>query len=332
VASSEQPCTPLAAGSSKVRVTVAIASYNGRHLLEVVLSSLRAQCFGDFQVVVVDDASEDGTVAWLASEWPDVRVIAHPENRGVTASLNTCLRAGQSDFVALLNNDVELDPNCLGELVAALDANPPAAVAAAKLMDFRDRQVLDGAGDVYTWKGYANRRGQGERDIGQYDREQSIFGACAGVALYRRAALEEVGLFDEAFFALQEDTDWSFRAQLLGYCCRYVPTAVAYHMGSATLGSGLSDFTQYHNWRNSIWVVLKDYPASALLRHGRELLLTQAHSYVWAVQTRRQRLFFRVWRDVIRALPSLLRKRRLIQSSRTVGLRELERVIGVNDV
>jgi GT2 family glycosyltransferase len=330
VTSSEQPGAPFAAASKNARVAVAIASYNGRHLLEIVLPSLRAQSFDDFRVVVVDDASDDDTVAWLASRWPDVEVIVHPHNRGVTAALNTCLRAGGSDFVVLLNNDVELDRNCLGELVAALDANPRAAVSAAKLMDFYDRAVLDGAGDVYTWKGYANRRGQGQRDTGQYDHEQFIFGACAGVALYRRAALQRVGLLDEDFFALQEDTDWSFRAQLLGYSCRYVPTAVAYHMGSATLGRGLSDFTLYHNWRNNIWVVLKDYPASALLRHAHELLLDQAHNFVWAVQKGRQRVFFEVWRDVIRALPSLLRKRRVIQSSRTVGLRELEQVIGVD--
>jgi hypothetical protein len=306
---------------------VAIASYNGRDLLAIALPALCEQTFRDFRVVVVDDASDDDTVTWLASAWPDVEVIVHPRNRGVTAALNSCLRAGHAEFVALLNNDVELDVSCLAELVRALDGHREAAVATAKLIDFRNREMLDGAGDAFTWSGYARRRGQGERDIGQYDQEQPVFGACAGAALYRRSALETVGLFDEDFFALQEDTDWSFRAQLIGFGCRYVPTAIAYHMSGATLGRGITDFSQYHNWRNSIWVVLKNYPAWALLRHGPELLLYQAHNYVWAIQTRRQRMFLRVWRDTLGRIPSILRKRRAVQSARTIGLKELERVI-----
>jgi GT2 family glycosyltransferase len=327
VPSSEHAHLPVVDGAEP-RVTVAIATYNGRHLLEATLPTLRKQTFRDFRVVVVDDASEDDTVVWLHSNWPEVEVIAHPHNRGVTAALNSCLQAGNSEFVALLNNDVELDARCLAALVGALEAHPQAAVAATKLIDFYDREILDGAGDVFEWSGYANRRGQGERDLGQYDSEETIFGACAGAALYRRSAVEEVGHLDEDFFALQEDTDWSFRCLLMGFSCHYVPSAVAFHMSGATLGSGTSDFSQYHNWRNSAWVVLKNYPAMALLRHSPELVAYQAHNFVWARQTGRQRLFLRVWRDTLRAVPQLLRKRRTVQCKRTIGLKDLERVIG----
>jgi GT2 family glycosyltransferase len=310
------------------RLVVAIATYNGRELLEVVLPSLRDQVFSDFRTVVVDDASNDGSAAWLREQWPEVEVIVHPQNRGVTAALNSCLRAGPSEFVALLNNDVELDPNCLGELVAALDAYPEAGVAAAKLIDFHDRTRIDGAGDTYEWTGLASRRGQGKRDVGQYDQPEPVFGACACAALYRRSALSAVGDFDEQLFAFYEDVDWSFRAQLLGFTCRYVPTAVAYHMGSATLGREPSDFTLYQYLRNAIWVVAKNYPASALLRYGYKFVNAQRGNLLWTIKTRRGRVFARAWRDAMRGLPAILRKRHEVQRSRKVGLRELRRLIG----
>ena len=146
------------------RLTVGIPTYNGRELLEIVLPSLRRQVFRDFRVVVVDDASSDDTVAWLAEHWPEVEVIVHPSNRGVTAALNSCITADRAELVALLNNDVELDPRCLGELVDALAAHPEAAVACAKLLDYSHRELLDGAGDDYSWGGRAKRRGKGMRD------------------------------------------------------------------------------------------------------------------------------------------------------------------------
>jgi hypothetical protein len=327
---SEHPSLPVADRSAEPRLTVAIATYNGRHLLEIALPSLRAQTYRGFRVVVVDDASDDDTVTWLGEQWPAVEVIVHAHNRGVTAALNSCLRAGRSEFVALLNNDVELDPGCLRELVGALDAYPEAGVATAKLVDFKDRGMIDGAGDIYDWTGEGNRRGNGSRDNGQYDDARAVFGACGGAAAYRRSALNAVGELDEQLFAVYEDVDWSFRAQLLGFSARYVPTAIAYHMGGATIGPDISDFGIYQAWRNAIWVVLKNYPASALLRHGHDFLLSQAHHYVWARQTDRVPIFRRAWRDAIRGMPSVLRKRRAVQSSRTVGLKELERVIGVD--
>ena len=226
-------------------------------------------------VVVVDDCSSDGTVEWLGREWPEVEVLAHQRNLGVTRSLNDCLAAVRDEFVVLLNNDVELEPDCLERLVVELEGHPRAAVSCPKLVDYHRREYLDGAGDTYNWSGMAGRRGHGELDRGQYDDAEAVFGACAAVAVYRRSAIEEVGELDETFFTYYEDIDWSLRAQLAGYSCRYAPGAVAYHMGSATLGAALSDFTRYQLWRNGIWLIAKDLPAGALARHGHELLYGQ---------------------------------------------------------
>jgi GT2 family glycosyltransferase len=326
--------TPANAGlnadepSEEPRLTVAIPTYNGRHLLEGVLASLAEQAFRDYRVVVVDDASSDDTVEWMRAYWPAVELIEHPHNRGVTAALNSGMSAARSELVALLNNDVELHHDCLGELVEALEQHPQAGVACGKLLDYHRRELLDGAGDLYTWGGEANRRGQGERDIGQYEDPQEIFSACGALAVYRRSALEAVGTFDERLFANYEDVDWCFRAQLAGWSCRYVPTALAYHMGSATLGKGASDFALYHNWRNAIWVVVKNYPGVALLRHAHELAFVQLRNLAIAARRRRLSLWLRVWRDVLRGLPAVLRERLQIQRSRNRSLAELDRLIG----
>jgi GT2 family glycosyltransferase len=310
-------------------LTAVVLSYDGRHLLETALPSLAAQTLEGVRTLVVDNGSSDGTAAWLAETWPDVEVLELQDNVGVTAALNEGLHAADgSEFVALLNNDIELEPSCLAELVAALREHPEAGSAGAKLLDFHQRDVLDGAGDTLRWTGIATRRGHGEPDDGRYDRPEAIFGACGGAAVYRRRALEEVGLLDEAFFAFSEDIDWALRAQLAGWQCRYVPSAVVYHMGSATLGRGLTDFTAYHLWRNAIWLVAKDYPAAALVRRLPWIALGLATNLAAAWWDRKLDVWGRAMRDAIRGLPGALVRRRAVQRRKRRSLAELDRVIG----
>ena len=321
-------CTRIPLPQPENELTVAIATYNGRGLLEVALASLAEQTFRDFRVLVVDDASSDDTVRWLHETWPEVEVLVHDRNRGVTATLNRCLGHPSTPLIGLFNNDVELDPCCLERLVLALHRHPEAGSAGAKLLDFAQRELIDGAGDVFSWTAMGARRGHGERDTGQYDQPRAIFGACGGAAVYRRSALKTVGEFDEDFFAFYEDVDWSLRAQLAGLSCRYVPTAVVYHMGSATIGRGLSDFTRYHLWRNTLWIVAKDLPASSLLRHAPQLLLGQLINLAVAVRDRKLGIWLRVWRDALRGLPRMLRKRREVQAQRRISASELEAIVG----
>jgi hypothetical protein len=319
----------LSAGEAPL-LTVAVLSYDGRHLLETILPSLAHQSFRDFEVVVVDNGSRDGTPAWLDEHWPQVQVVSLAENIGVTAALNVCARSGRGELVGLFNNDLELDEACLGELVRALREHPEAGWAGAKLRDFQQRDTIDGAGDVFTWAATGGRRGHGERDVGQYEQPRAIFGACGGAALYRRTALRRVGEFDEDFFAFYEDVDWNLRAQLAGLSCRYVPTAVVYHMGSATIGRGLSDFTRYHLWRNTLWIVAKDLPPSSLLRHAPQLVLGQLMNLAVAVRDRKLGIWLRVWRDALRGLPRMLHKRRDVQARKRISAGALEAVVGLD--
>jgi GT2 family glycosyltransferase len=313
-------------------LTVAIATYDGRELLEVALPSLARQRFRDFRVLVLDDGSRDGTADWLSTHWPGVEVVVQP-NSGVTAALNACLRAARdSELVALFNNDMEFDPGCLGELVRELQAHPEAGSATPKLLDFRRREVIDGAGDLLVWAGHGHRRGHGEVDRGQYEEPVAVFGACGGAAVYRRSALEAVGEFDEDFYTLFEDVDWALRAQLVGLQCRYVPSAVAYHVGSATIGPGLTDFARYHLWRNGVWLIAKGMPASLIARHAHQLLGGQLLNLAVALRDRKLRLWARAWTDAIAGMPRMLARRREIQRSRRISPRELELLIAATAV
>jgi GT2 family glycosyltransferase len=311
-------------------LTVAIANYNGRALLEQMLPSLARQTLEPSVIVVVDDCSEDDSVAYLHESWPQVRVVQLQRRSGVSAALNACLTAAETELVGLFNNDVELEPACLAELVSEIERDPQLGSVTPKLLDFTERNVLDGAGDMLSWRGGGRRRGHGERDVGQYDGALEVFGPCGGAALYRRSALELVGGFDEAYFAYYEDIDWSFRAQLAGLRCRYVPRAVLYHRGSATLGRGFSDFNGYHLWRNPVWLVAKCFPAGALLRHAPAIARGQAGNLYTAARERKLRVWARAMRDALRGLPAVLRKRRAVQRTRVITLAELEAAAGAD--
>ncbi|HTA15093.1 MAG TPA: glycosyltransferase family 2 protein [Solirubrobacteraceae bacterium] len=307
-------------------LTITIPNYNGRALLEVMLPSLQRQTFRSFTVVIVDDCSADDSVAYLKAQWPQVRVVEGAEQRGVSTALNTCLAEADSELVGLFNNDMELDPSCLAELVGELRRHPEIGSVTPKMLDFTDRTVLDGAGDLLDWRGGGGRRGHGDPDVGQYAAAEEIFGPCGGAAVYRSSALDLVGGFDDDYFAYYEDLDWAFRAQLAGVRCRYVPSAVLYHRGGATLGRGMTDFIGYHTWRNPIWLIVKCFPAATLARHAPALLHGQLGNLAAAARAHKLRVWARAMRDALGGLPAALRKRRAVQRTRTVSLAQLEQV------
>jgi GT2 family glycosyltransferase len=312
-----------------VSVSVVIPTWNGRALLDVALRSVGAQSRAADEVVVVDNGSGDGTVEHLRAAWPSVTVVALPRNLGFAAATNRGIEASSSEVVVLVNNDVELHPDFLRELVAGLAADPGAGSAAAKMLRFDDRGVIDATGDTLRWSGVALQRGQGERDRGQYDAPGRVFSACAGAAAYRRSALDAVGPFDEAFFAYLEDVDWGFRAQLAGQGCVYVPTAIAYHVGSAsTRREGRPDpFFYGLPRRNAVWLVLKNYPGDALVRALPALLRNHAELAYVAVRDGMGRAYAAALWAAARGLPRVLAQRRAIQRARRVGRRELEPLI-----
>ena len=313
--------------ASAKSVTVAVLNYDGRRLLDIVLPSVLALSgIEEARVLVVDNGSRDDSAEHVRATWPTVDVLAINENIGVAAALNRAVRASETEFVALLNNDIELDPGWLGPLVAALASHPEAASASGKLLRFDDRARIDAAGDLMLWSGAVANRGRGMRDEGQFEAPQAVFAACAGAALYRRSAFDAVGPFDESFFAYLEDIDWGVRAQLAGFSSRYVPSAVAYHMGAATTSARRGFYGRLQR-RNTLLLVTKDFPASALLRHGWKVVLGQLVSLAASARDGLLLEQFRAWGEWLARLPATLRARREVQSTRVAGTHELDAAI-----
>lgn len=301
-----------------------IPSWNGRHLLDETLASIAAQT-QPVRALVVDNGSTDGTIRHLEERWSDVAVLALPRNQGFAAAVNAGVAASRGELVALVNNDVRLDREWAARMVAALERAPRAGSAASKVLSARSPDLIDATGDIVGWDGYCQPRGRGEVDRGQYDEPATVLSASAGAAVYRRAALEAVGPFDERFFAYIEDVDWGFRAQLAGYDCVYEPGALAYHLGGVTSAT-LDGFERYHAHRNMIWLMVKDFPGMALVLYAPLAIARRAASLVKAARQGQATILLRAWLDALRGLPVMLRQRREIQRRRVRSYRELARL------
>jgi GT2 family glycosyltransferase len=317
-------------GVAAPAVTVAILNYNGRELLEVVLPSLAAQTYTDFETVVVDDCSSDDSLDYLRRNWPDIRVVRTGDtNVGVAAALNVAVKSARGPLIALLNNDIELDPEWLSQMVAALDSHPDAGSAACKMLNYWRRNELDCAGDVLSVDGSAYGRGHKELDRGQYDREEEVFAPTAGAALYRSRAFEQVGLFDESFVAYFEDVDWGLRARLMGWRTRYVPSAVAYHMGSATTNGVKNPLYYEMQRRNIIAILVKDMPTDLLIRHLPIIIRRQVGAIFDSVTRGMVIAHIRALIGAAARMPQWLRARSRIQASRKISSRELEAMLSL---
>lgn len=284
------------------------------------LDSLRKQIFRDFETIVVDNGSTDSSVELIEREFPEVRVVAFTGNRGFSVAANAGIRASRADLVTLLNNDTEQGAGWLEALVRAADSHPEAGFFASKLVDFHDRRVLDGAGDALRRNGLPYRLAKGEKDRGQYGDPAFVFGACAAAALYRRSMLDDIGLFDEDFFAYCEDGDLSFRAQLAGYRCLYVPDAVVYHMGNASTGGRRSETATRLGTRNSLSLLVKNLPAPLIPRMAPFIVAGQLSRLLSMAASSSLRAHLVGLAEALRFLPGTLRKRRETQKRRRVSI------------
>lgn len=246
------------------KVSVIIPNFNGMAYLDGVLSSLEGQTFNDFEVILVDNGSDDGSCAFVAASYPWVHLIELPENFGFCKAVNEGIKASRTPYVLLLNNDVEVERDFVEEMLGAIRRHKKAFSCAAKMIQFHDRDRLDDAGNYYCALGWAYARGKG-KEIHSYDKEEKIFSACAGAAIYRKSILEKIGLFDEEHFAYLEDLDIGYRARIFGYENWYAPKAVVYHVGSGTSGSRYNHFKTRYSSRNNVYLIYKNMPFLQIL-------------------------------------------------------------------
>ena len=299
--------------------SVIIPNWNGERHLPTCLDALRRQTWHDFETIVVDNASRDGSRRLVADRYPEVRLLPLAENRFFSGGVNAGIKAARGQVMVLLNNDTEADEDWLLELKKALDAHPEAGMAACKLRLFDRRTVLHSAGDFYSRAGVPGNRGVWQEDQGQFDADIWTFSACGAAAAYRRSMLDAIGLLDEDFYGYCEDVDLAFRAQLAGFRCLFVPTAIVYHRLSATGGGPIAS---YYCGRNFVSVIVKDMPGELLRRHWPGILRAQLGHTAESMRhfrepAARARLAGQL--ASLKQLRLMLRKRREIQASKRVS-------------
>jgi GT2 family glycosyltransferase len=243
------------------RVSVVVPNWNGARHLPELIETLGTQTYTDFELIVVDNASTDSSVWWLENNAPHAHVVRRAVNGGVSACVNSGIRVTRGEYIVVLMNDTAPDPCWLGALIGALEETSYDA-AASRLVFYDTPDVINAAGDTFVMSWFIGaQRGRGESSEGYLDRVR-VLGACGGAAAYRRSFFDDVGLFDEDFFMVHEDTDLNLRALIAGKRCVYVPEAVIRHKDSATvrLVPELLRLTQ----RNQFVVIGKDMPAVLL--------------------------------------------------------------------
>lgn len=313
--------------NGKPLFSVVIPNWNGKAHLPVCLDSLARQTYQPVEVIVADNASTDGSLDLLRDDYPWVRVAALPENRGFTGACNAGMRAAQGQVISLLNNDTEVESDWAEQVVAAFERHPGAGMVASKMLLFDERNRLHTAGDFMRVDGTPGNRGVWQADGPEYNQERTVFSACGGSAAYRREMLDETGLLDDDYFFSLEDVDMGWRGQLAGWTCVYAPAAVVYHKLKAT-GGGVT--ASFHDGRNLIWLIAKNYPGDLFRRYWRAVIGGQVRLALDAL---------RAWRGVeararlrgmlagLLGLPKWLRKRRQVQARRTVSADYLESLL-----
>lgn len=247
-------------------LTVIIPNYNGKTFLEKCFESLMNQNHS-LDVIIIDNASQDGSVDYIRGNYPEFTLIENSKNLGFAAAVNQGIKASNSKYILLLNTDIELRPDFILSLLKCIKKDENIFAVSSKMIQYHDPTKMDDAGDEYTILGWTRRVGYGKSPE-KYVQKREVFSACAGAAIYRRSILEEIGYFDENFFAYMEDVDISYRARINGYKCFYCPDAVLYHVGSMTSGSRYNEFKIRLAARNNVYVPYKNMPWPQLIANA----------------------------------------------------------------
>lgn len=266
-----------------MKVTIVIPNYNGKHFMEPCLASLKKQTYRDYRILVVDNASTDGSIEYMKENYPEIDVIALDQNYGFSRAVNVGIQNSATPYVILLNNDTTVDPHYVEEMVKAIEKSPRIFSVSSKMIQMYHPELIDSAGDLYTLIGWGICRGTG-RPVTNYTEADEIFTACAGAAIYRRSAFKKIGYFDENHFAYLEDIDVGYRAKIYGYKNMYCPTALVYHVGSGTSGSKYNSFKVKLSARNNIYLNYKNMPIVQLILNFLPLLAGYLVKYVFFIK------------------------------------------------
>jgi GT2 family glycosyltransferase/tetratricopeptide (TPR) repeat protein len=309
-----------------LKVSIVVPNWNGMRFVGMCLDSLAQLEFDGHEVIVVDNGSIDGSREMIEKQYPWVRLLKMPDNMGFAIACNEGIKASNAEYIVLLNNDIEVTRDWLKELYEGMERHPECGMGTTKMMFLDNRDVFYNTGDLFHSWSAGGGRGQGEKDNGQYEEEDYVFGACAGAGIYRREFFDQVGLFDEDFFIFAEDVDLNMRGQLNGLKAVYLPKAKVYHIGTATVGL-YSDRYVYLCKRNDIWVLIKNYSLSLYFKY---LFSVWKHQFAdikyFTYRGQGQVLLKSKW-DALKMLPQMLVRRCQIQTKRSASDEQIEKLI-----
>lgn len=307
-------------------VSIIVVNWNGAAFLPRCLEAITAQTHQDYEIIVIDNASQDGSADGLLACWPGVRFVRLEANTGFAVANNLGARLARGQWLALVNNDAFPYPDWLENLIRAAKEHPQFSFFASRLIKAGDNNLMDGTGDVYHVSGLAWHRDHNRSSIQAHYSTEEVFSACAAAALYDREAFLEVGGFDEKYFSHHEDVDLGFRLRLRGYRCLYVPEAIVEHVGSASFGEE-SDLTIYQVHRNLVWAYFSDMPGSLVWRYLPAHIMANIIFLVYYTLRGQGRAIWKAKLDAMRGLPSVFRKRKLVQSARNVKIDEISQMM-----
>ena len=299
-------------------ISVVVLNWNGRQFLDDCLLSLRRQTFRDFETIVVDNGSTDGSVAYVSSRFPEVTIEALADNVGFVRGNLAGYQRAAGDSIVLLNNDTESHPRFLEEIHRATELFPQAGSFASKMLYFEERNRVDNCGSELTAAGTSIDLGRDELDGPAYAEYRWVFGGCGGAIGYRRKMLDDVGFLDADLFMGYEDLDLSFRAQLRGYPCVFVPGAMVFHHYHATVRRSPAKYV-FYSQRNIETVYLKNMPLALMLQSLPQRVVYELGAAAYFCRMGAGMAFVKAKVAVIRQLPGILGKRREIQGRKTIS-------------
>ena len=321
-------------------ISIVILNYNGEKWLRKFFHTIYNQTYPNLEWILVDNASKDGSVKFIQENFPKVKIIKNKKNLGVPEGNNSGIRYAKGEFIVLFPNDVEVESTCVEELYNFMKNHPKAGMGTCKVVYYQDPSIINSAGTLIMPDFFTINRGIGERDIGQFERAEEVFGTYTA-AIYRRKVFEEAGLFDGDYFVQRDEDDLSMKARMKGWKCYYIPKARVAHVRSPSTGGVGSLAKLYYGERNRLWNLIKYLPLQMMIPaflftfkrffYLAKLWTASPSPVISKVKTKTPliKILFVLLRtgfDTLLHLPKLLQKRRRIFRNSSLSIREIQKI------
>lgn len=309
-------------------ISIVVLNHNGIRYLKPCLDSITQQTCSNFETILVDNGSTDGSLDYIKEKYPWVDILSLPKNQGFSKGMNAGIKKAAGEALFLLNNDTVLENDCLRFIEQALKEYPQYLSFAIKMLNIKEKSIIDSGGIIF--KDYKSfDRGQGQKDDIFFSHEEEVFAGCGGAVVFRKEFFKKVGYFDDSFFAYYEDVDLGFQAQLKGEKCLFIPHAKVYHFRGAT-NILYSDYYVFHSGKNGLNCMIKNIPTKLFLKNLKQLLINHINEIIYFTKRGQGWVILKSKIVALLGFPIMLKRRWKIQNTIKVSLRELDMMLKGN--